>query len=283
MIEVQEAPTTLEASRRWLHPVADELRRHPETDRVIQAPPTSLPLTSGAAGLVVWRVRAPEPVDADATGAADGFGSWVAAVLAECHRVLEPGGRLALVAPTVVSRRPYRNLAAEVAAGAAACGFLAREEVVWVKEALPVPVSATPGVRMWLSPHNPPTTSVTERIMIWAKDQLARCGSRAERSERGLPCECDQTPAGWQRDTFDIWSIPASSEDAGLPGELVERLVRLHTYRRDLVVDPICGSGGSVVAVAAALGRRIVGADTDPAVVARAEAALGGMGRPVDG
>ena len=53
---------------------------------------------------------------------------------------------------------------------------------------------------------------------------------------------------------------------APFPVELPEQLIRLYTYKNDLVLDPFLGSGSTAVA-AAALGRRYVGYDLDPAYV----------------
>jgi hypothetical protein len=71
--------------------------------------------------------------------------------------------------------------------------------------------------------------------------------------------------------TLDVWSIPAESarrvgHPAPFPVELPEQLVRLYTYKHDLVLDPFMGSG-SALAAAARLERRYVGYDLDPAYV----------------
>ena len=68
-----------------------------------------------------------------------------------------------------------------------------------------------------------------------------------------------------------MWSIPPESarrvgHPAPFPVELPEQLIRLYTYRDDLVLDPFMGSGSALVA-AARLGRRHVGYDLDPTYV----------------
>ena len=67
--------------------------------------------------------------------------------------------------------------------------------------------------------------------------------------------------------TLDIWSIPSESatrvgHPAPFPVELPEQLIRLYTFRDDLVLDPFMGSGSTLVA-AARLGRRYIGYDLD--------------------
>ena len=67
--------------------------------------------------------------------------------------------------------------------------------------------------------------------------------------------------------TLDIWSIPPESarrvgHPAPFPVELPEQLIRLYTFKDDLILDPFMGSGSALVA-AARLGRRYVGYDLD--------------------
>jgi site-specific DNA-methyltransferase (adenine-specific) len=67
--------------------------------------------------------------------------------------------------------------------------------------------------------------------------------------------------------TLDVWEIAPESAQrvrhpAPFPVELPERLIRLYTFRDDLVLDPFMGSGSTLVA-AARWGRRYVGYDLD--------------------
>jgi DNA modification methylase len=74
--------------------------------------------------------------------------------------------------------------------------------------------------------------------------------------------------------TTDVWEIASESATrvgypAPFPVELPERLIQLYTYRRDLVLDPLMGSGTTAVA-AVRTDRHYVGYDTDPVYVERA-------------
>jgi site-specific DNA-methyltransferase (adenine-specific) len=79
--------------------------------------------------------------------------------------------------------------------------------------------------------------------------------------------------------TLDLWEVPAESarrvgHPAPFPVELPEHLIRLYTFKDDLVLDPFMGSGSALVA-AARLGRRYVGYDLDEAYVAIARRRVG--------
>jgi len=65
----------------------------------------------------------------------------------------------------------------------------------------------------------------------------------------------------WRRDAHQI------------PGELVRRLVLLHTYPGDTVYDPFCGSGMTPY-VAHQLGRVAWGSDTWPLAVSLSQQRL---------
>jgi site-specific DNA-methyltransferase (adenine-specific) len=67
--------------------------------------------------------------------------------------------------------------------------------------------------------------------------------------------------------TLDVWEMPAESASrvghpAPFPAALPERLIHLHTYVGDLVLDPFMGSGSTAVA-AVRTGRHYMGYDTD--------------------
>jgi len=78
--------------------------------------------------------------------------------------------------------------------------------------------------------------------------------------------------------TYDTWRIrPESAHRVGHPAafpvELPERLIRLHTYAGEVVLDPFCGDGTLAIEAALAYpGARVAGTDIDPARLANAAA-----------
>ena len=198
-------------------------------------------------------------------------------VFAECARVLEPGGRIAVNVANL-GRKPYRSLAADVTAILQDdLRLLPRGEIVWQKG------EGASGSCAWgsfRSAANPVLRDVTERVIVASKGRFGRALSPKERRRRGLPHESSVGADDFMALTLDVWDIPPESaarvrHPAPFPVELPQRLIELYTYRGDLVVDPFCGSGSTLVA-ARRCGRDAVGYDLDPAYVELARARLAG-------
>jgi site-specific DNA-methyltransferase (adenine-specific) len=207
----------------------------------------------------------------------EGHVDWLRALAAECHRVLRPTGSLFLHLDWRVSHRA--RVALDELFGAAQF----RNEIVW---------------HYGLGGGAPRGAFARKHdtILFYARSREARF-----RAERG-----DVTPAmaakyahvdeegrryqnahgrryylqGGKR-LDDVWEIPAlaptAHERVGWPTQkplaLLERIVRAASEPGELVLDPCCGSGTTLVA-AAALGRRAVGFDREPAAIALAEQRL---------
>src|SRR5438067_2518804 len=188
-------------------------------------------------------------------------------VFAECKRVLEPGGRIAVNVANL-GRRPYRSLSADVIEVLQDLGLLLRGEVVWWKG------KRAGGSCAWGTfqhPSNPVLRDVTERIVIASKGRFDRALTARQRHQLDLPSTGTISKDEFLEATTDLWEIPPESatrvgHPAPFPVELPKRLIELFTYRGDLVLDPFMGSGTTAVA-AIQTGRHFVGFDTDEAYV----------------
>jgi DNA modification methylase len=197
-------------------------------------------------------------------------------VFAQCKEKLEPGGRIAVNVANL-GRKPYRSLAADIVKILQDdLGLLLRGELIWQKG------EGASGSCAWgsfRSAANPVLRDITERVIVASKGRFDRARTIKQREAEGLPYESTLMTEDFMALTLDLWSIPPESarrvgHPAPFPVELPEQLIRLYTFRDDLVLDPFMGSGSALVA-AAKLGRRYVGYDLEQEYVDIAEARVG--------
>jgi DNA modification methylase len=202
------------------------------------------------------------------------FLEMLTGVFADCWRVLEPGGRIAVNVANL-GRKPYRSLAGDVTDILSRLGYLLRGEVVWRKG------EGANGSCAWgsyRSPANPVLRDTTERVILASKGRFDRAIPAAKRAPLGLPSKITITADEFMASTLDVWDLlPESAKrvhhPAPFPVSLPERLIHLFTYENDLVVDPFVGSGSTMVA-AQRTRRRYAGYDLDETYLEIARARL---------
>ncbi len=169
-------------------------------------------------------------------------------VFAECVRTLEPGGRIAVNVANL-GRRPYRSLSADVVTILQdRLGLLAarRDRVAEGPRRGRV-------VRLGLvrEPSNPVLRDVTERVVVGVEGPPRSGSHRQAASARGPAARADdrgrRLHGGHPRRVGDgrRERVGRVGHPAPFPVELPQRLIELHTYEGDLVLDPFMGSGSA--------------------------------------
>lgn len=187
-------------------------------------------------------------------------------VFAECKRVLEPGGRIAVNVANL-GRKPYRSLSADVISILQdRLGLLLRGEIIWVK------AHAASGSCAWGSYHspvNPVLRDLSERVIVASKGRFDRPKSTRNRNKATERAGNRLRQDDFLEFTTDVWIFPPESarrvkHPAPFPVELPQRLIELYTYpsKEDVILDPFAGSGSTGVA-ALRVGRSFVGYELD--------------------
>lgn len=157
----------------------------------------------------------------------------------EVKRVLKPGGRY-VINVAALGRKPYIPLHALLQALHAAIGFLPLGEIIWIKGKAQ---SGSCAWGSWKSAKAPRLRDVHEYLLVFCKESFSRL-------EQG---ESDITREEFLQYTLSVWEVPPESarrvgHPAPFPVELARRVIKLFTYRGDVVLDPFCGSGSTLVA-----------------------------------
>lgn len=188
-------------------------------------------------------------------------------VMREVYRVLVPGGRVAINIANL-GRKPYIPLNAFIAhMMIKRIGFLMRGEIIWNKGPHASPSTAW---GTWCSARNPTLRDVHEYILVFSKDTFSRVNpfNRESTIERDEFLEL----------TKSVWMFPPAQarkigHPAPFPVELPLRLIKLYTFKGEVVLDPFMGSGTTAVA-ALLTGRHFVGYEINPEYVELAYARI---------
>ena len=177
--------------------------------------------------------------------------------LREANRVTVPSGRLALNVPLDTTAGGYRPTYAVAVAAALRAGWTYRSSIVWRDDTI-TKTTARGSVDSASAPH---IIARVEMVALFSKGpwmRHARTASDLQREE-------------WLTWTDGLWDFPGESSGweghpAPFPIRLPHQLVKLLSFPRDVVLDPFCGSGTTLLA-AMRLGRQPIGYDRSPAYV----------------
>jgi len=173
-------------------------------------------------------------------------------VFNECYRVLVPGGRLVCVVGDVcLSRRAFGRhlvmpLHADIAVMCRKIGFDNLNPIIWHKISN-ASFEVENGTKFLGKPYEPNAIikNDIEFILMQRKPGGYRRPSKEQRDRSRISKnEYDS----WFR---QFWTIPGAStrsHPAPFPYELAYRLIRMFSFVDDIVLDPFCGTGTTMLA-----------------------------------
>jgi len=172
----------------------------------------------------------------------------------ETYRVLVPGGR-ACINIANLGRKPYIPLHSYIINDMMKIGFMMRGEIIWNKA-----TSASPSTAWgsWLSAANPVLRDIHEYILVFSKDTFS-LPSRGKDSSLEKEEFLEWTKSVW---TFSAVSAKKIGHPAPFPEELPHRLIKLYSFKDDVILDPFLGSGTTSLS-AVKNNRNYVGYDTN--------------------
>ena len=170
----------------------------------------------------------------------------------ECVRVLRPGGRMAVnIQPLFSDYVPTHHRISHQLAG---LGLLWKAEFLWEKNNYNAKYTAWGS---WKSPSMPYIKYTWEFIEVFDKETHKKSGRRED---------IDITAEEFKEWVLGRWSFPPEihmknyDHPAMFPEELPRRLMKLFSYKNDIVLDPFNGAGTTTL-VAWKLQRRFIGID----------------------
>jgi site-specific DNA-methyltransferase (adenine-specific) len=194
------------------------------------------------------------------------FLAELAKVWREVHRILVPGGRLVCVVGDVcLSRREHGRhlvmpLHADIQVICRKIGLDNLNPIIWHKISN-AQFEANTSAKFLGKPYEPNAIikNDIEFILMQRKPGGYRQPSEEQRELSRIP-----------KDKFDtwfsqIWNITGEStrhHPAPFPLELADRLVRMFSFVGDVVLDPFCGSGTTMLAAMQG-GRNSIGVEID--------------------
>lgn len=173
-------------------------------------------------------------------------------ILNECVRILKSGGRLIInIQPLYSDYVPTHHIISEYLRK---IKMIWKGEIIWDKNHYNCKVCSWGS---WKSPAMPYLKYTYEFIEIFCKDSLRHDGDNSN-----ITITVDEFK-DWVVAKWDIAperDMTKYNHPAMFPEELVERCLKLFSYKDDIVLDPFNGAGTTTY-VAKILGRRYIGID----------------------
>jgi modification methylase len=184
-----------------------------------------------------------------------------------CYRVLVPGGRLVCVVGDVcLSRREHGRhlvmpLHADITVACRKVGFDNLNPIIWLKISNAM-FEANTCSKFLGKPyeHNAIIKNDMEFILMQRKPGGYRQPTREQRELSKIRKEDFRA---WFQQTWKLTGASTREHPAPYPLELASRLVRMFSFVGDTVLDPLAGSGTTLLAAAKA-NRNSIGVEIEP-------------------
>jgi DNA modification methylase len=180
------------------------------------------------------------------------YKEYMRGILGEIGRVLKVGGRVMInLAPACGLYYPTHHIISGIMLE---LGFIWKAEIIWNKNNYGCSYTTWGS---WRSPSSPYIKTGYEYINVYCKGSLKKEGRKED---------IDITEEEFKRWTDGLWNVTPETKmrryghPAMFPEEIPRRLMKLFTYRSDVILDPFCGVGTTCL-VAKKLGRKYIGID----------------------
>ena len=173
-------------------------------------------------------------------------------IFRECVRVLKDSGRIIInVQPMFSDYIPTHHLISNFFLKE---GLIWKGEIIWEKNNYNCKYCTWGS---WKSPSSPYLKYSWEFVEIFCKNSLKKEGDK-----NNIDIEAEE----FKKWVYGKWSVAPErnmkkyKHDAMFPEELVKRLLKLFSYKNDIVLDPFNGAG-TTTKVAKQLNRKFIGID----------------------
>jgi len=189
-------------------------------------------------------------------------------IFGKSYRVLKYGSFICVVVGQYTSKDCSFFIPGYVAKLLEDIGFKYRREHIWVKP------KGTQGI--WNRgtteflkkpyPRNAMINIQHEHVLIFQKGSNTRVKENEKLTEREV-----------KEYSWSLWEIPVSAirdHPAPFPAEIPKRLLKMYSYKDEVVLDPFLGSG-TTAKVALDLGRNCIGIEVNPKYLTLIEKSIG--------